>query len=64
MNIINLASSKSKLLHMSVLAADLFTFIGGFHIEFTIAHSLPQMFGRNVNPTMHTDTRSIYDLWI
>lgn len=63
-NIIHYASSKSKLVSTSVLEAELFAFIDGYAIGYTITHTLQEMFGRKNYITLYTGSRSLYGLYI
>jgi len=63
-NIVHYTSSKSKRVCKSALAAELFAFIAGFDIVFTIRHSLERMFPRKIDLTIYTDSHSLYGLCI
>lgn len=64
-NIIHFASSKSKRVAKSVLAAELFALINGFDVGFSIKESLQRMTGvKKIDLTLMTDSRSLYGLAI
>lgn len=63
-NIIHFASGKSKRVCKSVLAAELFALVDGFDVGYSIAHSLQEIYGRQIDLTLYTDSQSLYGLCI
>lgn len=63
-NIVHYKSTKSKRVCKSVLAAELFAFVEGYHVGFTFAHTLGELHGRKVHQTIYTDSQSLYRLCI
>lgn len=63
-NIIHYSSSTNNCDCKSVLAAELFTSIVGYDVDYTITHTLQGIFRRKTGLAMHTDNRSLHGLCI
>ncbi len=63
-NIFHSTSFNTKSMCTSALAIELFPFIDGFRIGFTIRHSLERMLSLKFGLTIYTDSHSLYGLCI
>lgn len=63
-DIIHYTTTKSKLVCKSVLAAELFTFVDGYDIGFSIAYSFMELSNRKASLAMYTDAQSLFGLCI
>lgn len=63
-NIIHYSSWKSRRVCKSVLRAELLAFIYGHEVGYANTHTLQEMFGRKIDFTLRTDSRSLYVLCI
>ena len=57
-NVVHLTSSKFKRVCKSVLAAELFSLVDGFDIQYTIAHKQGKMLSRKLDLVIYTDSHS------